>query len=249
MNFPLKTPKQIEIMREGGLILANIMGEMLNMVKPGVKLIDIDKLADDLIVKAGGEASFKKVRDYQWATCININEGVVHGIPNEYQIRDGDVVSIDIGILYKGFNTDMSWSVVAGTSNNSKQRFLHAGEETLSLAIAASKDGNRIGDISKVIENNLKKYGYRPVKELTGHGVGEELHEEPMIPGVLRQEIGKTPLLQEGMTLALEIIYAEGNPAIVLTDDNWTIETEDRSLAGLFEKTIVVRKGNPLVLT
>jgi len=248
MNIPLKSPKQIEIMHEGGIILARIMDKLLSQVRIGTILIDIDKMADELIVKAGGEASFKKVRDYKWATCININDGVVHGIPNKYKIKNNDIVSIDIGILYKGLNTDMSWSVLVG-QDEKKKRFLKAGEETLKLAIETCVVGNRIGDVSQAIEANLKKFGYFPVKELTGHGVGKNLHEEPMIPSFVRKNIKNTPLLQEGMTLALEIIYSETNSGIYIDDDGWTIKTDNQGLAGLFEKTISVQIAPSLVLT
>ena len=247
MNL-IKSPSQIEVMRQGGVILAGIMDQLLACVRVGTALNDIDNTADALIAKSGGEPSFKKVRDYRWATCININDGVVHGIPTKYKIKENDIVSIDIGILYKGFNTDMSWSVLAGNDKN-RQRFLSAGEETLRSAIQSSVAGNHVGDISRAIELNLKKAGYFPVKQLTGHGVGKKLHEEPMIPGFQKRDIKATPPLQAGMTLALEVIYSESNTDIYIEDDGWTIKTANGCLAGLFEQTIVVRSGPPLVLT
>jgi methionyl aminopeptidase len=249
MKIPLKTDKEIAIMRVGGQKLAKIMTRLLKEVKPGVALISIDQLADRLIVEEGGQASFKMVRDYRWATCINLNSGVVHGIPDGTIIKAGDLVSIDIGIYYRGFNTDMSWSKSADEPVTTTGKFLRAGEETLKLAIDQLKPGHHVSDISKVIQTNLNRFGYSPVKELTGHGVGRKLHEEPMIPGFAPKNIGPTPLLVPGMVLAIEIIYAMGSPQVFLEEDGWTIGTADGSLSGLFEKTVAITETGPYVLT
>jgi len=248
MDIPLKSDQEIATMRLGGRKLASVMAQLLEKTKPGVTTAELDQTADRLIKKAGGKPSFKMVKNYHWATCININDGVVHGIPNDYRIKPDDLVSLDVGIYYQGFHTDMAWSVYLG-NNPDKRQFLRSGETTLNRAIAAARPGSRLGSISKAIESSLRKTGLNPVVELTGHGVGRSLHEEPMIPGWLKRKISSTPLLQPGMVLAIEIIYTQGQPRISLSSDGWTFTTHDHSLAGLFEKTIAVTPTGPLLIT
>jgi methionyl aminopeptidase len=247
--IPIKTKEEIAIMTEGGKKLGLVMKEVLAGVEPGVMLSTLDKLAESLIIKAGGQSSFKMVKGYHWATCININQGVVHGIPGDYRIKSGDLFSVDIGLYYRGFHTDMARTVwmqnpksclPAGRPDILNPNFLEAGEKALKEAIRVVKQGNYLGQISRAIEQVIRQAGYEPVKELTGHGVGKNLHEEPMIPGFLAKDIRETPILKTGMTLAIEVIYAQKKPDLVIKDDGWTIETEDGSLAGLFEDTIAI---------
>ena len=241
-------------MQEGGYKLARALDQVMAAIKPGVATIELDQLAEKLVLAAGGQPSFKTVRNYKWTTCINVDSGVVHGIPGKYQIHPGDVVSVDVGILYKGFHTDMAKSVVVPGSTNREQEnlnlfFLQVGKETLKKAIAAAKPGNRVGHISQIIERELTRANFSPIKALTGHGVGKTLHEDPLIPGYLRGRLENTPILKEGMILAIEIIYSQGGPDVVIAPDGWTIESADGKITGLFEDTIAVRKGGPLVLT
>jgi methionyl aminopeptidase len=214
-------------------------------------------LAEDLILKGGGESSFKKVPNYNWTTCININQGVVHGIPGEYRIKPGDVVSIDLGNLYQGLHTDMARTLCvrnpksqsASWRTKSKKIFLEAGKRALAEAIKMAKPGSRVGHISKTIEKFIKQAGCYPVKELTGHGVGKKLHEPPPIPGYLSGDVENTPVLEMGMVLAIEVIYAQTKTGIKVGNDNWTVETNNGSLAGLFEDTILVTQNGPENLT
>ncbi|HUS60392.1 MAG TPA: type I methionyl aminopeptidase [Nevskiaceae bacterium] len=245
--IPIRTSGQIEIMKEGGKRLGWVFGQVLAKVKPGIKLSELDQLAETLIKKQKGKPSFKMVKDYHWATCINVNQGVVHGIPGEYQLKNGDVVSLDMGMFYKGLHTDMARSIRMGSSEVNE--FLETGKSVLGKAIKVARVGKRIGHISQMIESQIKKAGFSPVRALTGHGVGKKLHEEPQIPCFLKTEIKKTPLIKPGMSLAIEVIYTQGSPRLVLGEDNWTIETADGSLAGLFEDTVIVTKKKPLVLT
>ncbi len=248
----LKSQDQIRAMREGGRKLACVLQQVLQEAKLGVALWQLDSLAEELIKKQGGEPSFKTVRGYHWTTCININEGVVHGIPGKYQLKENDLVSLDIGILYQGLHTDMSRTVRVKEQENRRVKedeFLQAGERALKKAISAAKAGNRVGHISQAIEKEIRKAGFSPIEVLTGHGVGKKLHEDPLIPCLLMEEIERTPLLENGMTLAIEVIYAQGNPEVVLADDGWTIETADGKLSGLFEDTIAISQGQTLVLT
>ena len=251
--------QKFSAMKEGGEYLRTILKQTLNVCKAGKTTLEINNFAQKLIDKTGGEASFKKVKGYQWATCIAINDVVVHGIPKtDVIIQEGDIVGVDVGLYYKGFHTDTSWSIVIPFINpTSKQRqefnkriqFLKIGETALEDAIKQVKLNNRIGHISLSIQKSIEGAGFNVVRELVGHGVGEKLHENPEIPGILKTSIEKTPPLVSGMTLAIEIIYIQGKPAIFIDSDGWTIRSKDGTLAGLFEKTIALDKSDIIVLT
>lgn len=248
----IKTKEEIEIMKHGGKILSDVLWEVLENIKPGVTEIETDALADRLILEKGGEIAFKKVKGYKHATCISTNNVVVHGIPSNYKFKEGDIVGIDCGVFYKGFNTDMSHSIIVGEKKDpSVVKFLETGERALNEAIKQAVIGNRIGHISKTIQDIVEKEGgYGVVRSLIGHGVGRELHEEPEVPGYLSKKIEKTPALREGMTIAIEVIYNMGSYEVsYLNDDNWTISSSDGSLSGLFERTVAITKDGPLILT
>jgi len=249
----LKTEEEIAIMAEGGEKLSRIRNFLISQIKPGIKTIELENLAKEEIFKAGGEPSFKTVKDYNWAICVSVNDEVVHGIPGERVIQEGDIVGLDIGLLYKGFHTDTAWTIVVQSSECKAQskveRFLGVGEETLEKAIRVVKPGGRIGQISRVIEQNIKKAGYSPVKSLTGHGVGRNLHEEPAIPQFLSGKIENTPKVVPGMTLAIEVIYNLGTAEVLLKNDGWTIISQDGKISATFEKTIAVLPNGVVVLT
>lgn len=249
----IKTAEELEIMREGGKKLADIRDRLLEELKPGALPIQIDTLAKELIAKAGGSPSFMTVNNYQWATCINVNDVVVHGIPTSLPLREGDIVGLDVGLLYKEFHTDTSWTKVVGTLpkdiSQKVDAFLKVGELALHKAIAQATPGHRIGHISRAMQETVEKPGYFIVRSLVGHGVGRELHEAPQVPGALTRKIEKTPKLLPGMVLAVEVIYNEGSKEIVSREDGWTLATADGSLSGLFELTIAVTEKEPLVLT
>jgi len=250
MRITIKTKAEIKRMRESGEKLARVLKQVLDQVKPGIKLIKLEQLAVSLIENEEAEPNFKQVPKYHWATCININQGVVHGIPDDYKIRLGDLVSIDIGLLYHGFHADMARSVLVGTEKSTrKEKFLKAGEQTLRKAVQSAKAGNRVGHISRTIERGLKNSGYYPVKSLTGHGIGKKLHEPPSIPCFLASEIIKTPLLKAGMTIAIEVIYTQQETDLLVNQDGWTVTTKDGSLGGLFENTVLVTGQGGEVLT
>lgn len=250
----IRTSEEIVIMREGGQKLGRILDELLAVETPGVSLLEIEKKADELIVAAGGTASFKTVKGYTWATCLCVNDVVVHGVPTEYKLQEGDVLTIDIGLLYKGFHTDTAWTKIVKSQKqdkqNEKERFLAKGEEALWKAIEQATVGNRVGNISKTIQDIIEGAGYSIITSLVGHGVGKELHEDPQIPGVLRGTIDNTALLKEGMTIAIEVIYAMGQGAVEYSNnDGWTLATKDGSLSAVFEHTIEVAPDGPHILT
>ncbi len=243
----IKTKKELETMKISGKIAAMALKKVLENVRPGVKCVDLDTIARREIEAGGATSSFMTVEDYKWTICTTINDQVVHGIPGETILASGDVLGIDIGALYKGFHSDLAISVGVGEISPDRKKFLEVGETTLNKAIAVARSGARIGDISQTIQNGVEEAGYSIVKNLTGHGVGRELHEDPMIPGF--GKTGRGMEIKEGMALAIEVIYAQGSGKVKLENDDWTISTVDGSLGGLFEKTIAVTKGGPIVLT
>lgn len=250
----IKTPQEIAIMEKGGKILADTLFEVMKHAQPGVTELELDQLAEKLIVERGGEPGFKKVPGYHHTICVSTNDVVVHGIPTNYALQPGDIIGVDCGVYLEGFHTDMSESIIVGGTKAVDKKvvdFLDTGKKALDLAIEQVKPGNHIGHISKTIQMIVEGGGYSVVRELIGHGVGHELHEEPEVPGYLRGKIEKTPVLKEGMVIAVEIIYNMGRKAIEYAGggDDWTIVTADGSLSGLFERTIAVTRDGYKILT
>ncbi|OGM33371.1 type I methionyl aminopeptidase [Candidatus Woesebacteria bacterium RIFCSPHIGHO2_01_FULL_44_21] len=247
-KFELKTKVEIAVMAEGGKKLARVKGELQKAVKEGENAESIEKLAVSLIKKEGAKPSFAMVPGYRWATCVNVNDGLVHGIPvNSLVFKDGDIVSVDVGLYYKGFHTDTSFTVLVGKSPE-LAHFLEVGRQSLGKAIRAAKVGHRLGDISRAIESNLKENGYSPVTALVGHGIGRELHEDPMVPCYSGYP-GENFLLNEGAVLAIEVMYAAGSGEVKTGSDGWTIRTKDGKMSALFEETVALTRGGPIVLT
>lgn len=253
----VKNKSEIQKMKEGGEILGEVLSEVLKNVKVGVSEIDLDKLAEELIIKRGAKPGFKMVKGYNHTLCFATNDVVVHGIPTDYRFKEGDVVGIDCGAYLDGFHTDMSETILVSAKssklkaqNDKIDRFLRTGERALDAAIDKAVAGNRVGDISKTIQKAVEGEGYSVVRSLIGHGVGKNLHEEPEVPGYLMGSIKKTPILKKGMTIAIEVIYNMGGPDVVYkNNDGWTIATKDGSISGLFERTIAITDSDPLVLT
>lgn len=258
MTKLVKSSKEIQIIKEGGEKLSSIFEKLIQLLKPGVNLLDIEEKAKALIKQTGGKPAFSQVPTYKWATCLNINDVIVHGVPEDYLIKSGDVINLDIGLYYKGFNTDMSGTVYINSQkefkNNKKRyftikKFLDVGKKALKEAKKQAKVGNRVGDISQTIEKVIEGAGYSCARNLTGHGIGKKLHEPPNIPCFLKDKIEKTPLLKNGMVLAIEVIYTIGKPDLVVDPkDKWTIRTKDGKISAVFEETIAINK-NCQVLT
>lgn len=248
--IPVKTPDEIKIMQEGGSKLSQIKDELQAMVRPGVTPDEIDKAAEELIVKVGGRPSFKMVKGYLWSTCININAGVVHGIPSKRPFTEFDLVSVDVGLYYKGFHTDTSFSVPADPASSEYNRFLEAGREALSASIKQARVGKRVSHISRAMQEVLERHKLSPVRSLIGHGIGRKLHEDPQVPCFWEGDLANGELLPECAVLAIEVIYTQGKPDLIISDsDGWTISTKDGKIAGLFEETVAVSKTGPIVLT
>ncbi|MBI2405877.1 type I methionyl aminopeptidase [Candidatus Microgenomates bacterium] len=247
--IPIKNPQEIEIIAQAGKKLAHVKEVVANHIKPGITLATLNRVAEEEIRRSGAEPAFQRVYGYKWATCINVNNGVVHGIPNDYKVNSGDKVSVDVGIYYRGFNTDSAFTVGVPPVSAQLSRFIETGKKALKNAIHSARPGKKVGDISQTLEQVLRGAGYSPVRMFTGHGVGRELHEEPVIPCFLEGKIENTPALSAGMVLAIEAIYTEGTPDIIIEEDKWTARTKDDKMGGLFEETVAITKNGPVILT
>lgn len=253
----IKTQSEIESMKKGGKILSEVLWELVKNVKPGISELEIDNMAEMLIIQKGGEPGFKKVKGYNHTICACTNEVVVHGIPSKYRFREGDIVCIDCGVYYEGYHTDMAETLLVQNpesriqNHEQKSKFLEIGKKALQAGINQAVLGNRIGHISKAIQNIVEKEGgYSVVRTLIGHGVGKNLHEDPDVPGFLEGPLSKTPNLVDGMTIAVEVIYNMGRADVVYEgSDDWTIITADGSLSAVFERSLAITKKGPILLT
>lgn len=246
-----KTRKKIDTMRTAGKMLGEVLADVLTAIKPGITEIELDRLAERLILEKGGESGFKKVEGYLHTVCVSTNNVVVHGIPKERVLVEGDIIGIDCGVYLDGYHTDMAETIIVGNvQDESVMQFLKTGKKAMYEGIRQAKAGHRVGHISRAIQETIEGGGYSIVRSLVGHGVGKELHEEPEIPGYLEREMRKTPALVPGMTIAIEAIYNMGGLGVKYDgSDDWTIVTEDGSLAGLFERTILITDQGPELIT
>lgn len=241
-----KTKEELAKMAEGGRYLAEIKNELIDMVDTGVSAMDIEAKARLLIKKTGGSPSFTMVDNYHWATCVNVNQQVVHGIPKKETVfKENDVVSVDVGLYFKGFHTDTSMTKYLG-SDKKIINFLKIGESALNNALMAARAGNKISDISREMEK-VEEHGYSVMRNLVGHGIGRNLHEDPQIPCYVAK--GYDQVIPEDVTLAIEIMYTFGEPEVILEEDNWTISTHDGKISALFEETVATTQKNPIVLS
>lgn len=240
--------KKQKAMQESGLILSQVKKELRQAIKPGINTLTLDKLAEKIIVSSGAFPSFKTVRGYGFTTCININSGMVHGMPNTKTLKPKDVVTVDCGVYFKGFHTDSAFTMQIPPLVEATTKFLNTGKEALKNAITKAIPGNSVYDISLVLQETIEKSGYSVSRDLTGHGVGQKLHQSPNISCFAIPE-DKNIILKKGQTLAIEIMYAQGRPELEQQVDGWTLSTIDSSLAGMFEHTVVVASPHPAILT
>ncbi|MDQ5901222.1 MAG: methionyl aminopeptidase [Patescibacteria group bacterium] len=249
----IKNVNEIDSMKIGGAMLGKALNDAIAAVKPGIKEIELDRIAEKSIREQGGEPGFMRVPGYKHTICAATNEVVVHGIPSERVLKKGDVICIDCGVFYQGFHTDMADTVIVGGPDEAPpevRKFLSIGEKALWAGIDQARKGNRVGHISKVIQDIVEGEGYYIIRSLVGHGVGRELHEAPEVPGFLSGKIEKTPELIPGMTIAVEVIYAMGTSEVAYANnDGWSIKSADDSLTAVFERSIVITDGDPIVLT
>lgn len=251
MNQLIKTNSEIELMRKSGRILAFVQEEIQKIAKPGVSTYELDQLAEKLITKAGAIPSFKGVPGtvpFPSSICVAIDDEVVHGIPEkDIYLKEGQILTIDVGVCYKGYHTDSATTYGIGKISNQAEHFIESCRQTLYDAIRLVKPGIRIGEISNLIETQTKKNGYHILRDLIGHGIGKSLHEPPQVPNYGKKSEGIT--LKPGMTFCIEPIIAQSTRLIETLDDHWTIVTRDGSLACQQEHTVLVTQNGFEVLT
>ena len=243
----IKTEREIELMRIAGEIVGDTHNYLKKYIRPGITTKELDDLAYRYIISRDAYPSFKGYDGYPGSICTSVNEEVVHGIPGKYRLREGDIISIDIGACYKGYHGDSAWTYPVGKISNEKQLLLKHTEESLFAGLSIIKEGARVGDIGASVSEVAKKYNLGVVKELVGHGVGSNLHEMPDVPNYGKKGTG--PILKEGMVIAVEPMLNLGTPNIYLLDDDWTIITADDMPSAHFEHTVLVTKDGYEILT
>jgi methionyl aminopeptidase len=245
----LKTPDEIDIIARGGAIIAGLFLEIERQVVPGVSTLDLDKTADDFIRShAGAVPAFKGLYGFAGSVCASVNEEVVHGIPNaDRRLQDGDIISIDVGVKLDDFCSDSAWTFAVGNIDARTSDLLKVTEESLDRAIEATVRGNHVGDIGAAVVDRVSGTGMSIIRDLVGHGVGRDVHEEPQVPNVGRPGMG--PLLREGMVLAIEPMLSLGTDQIRTLEDRWTVVTGDGTRSAHFEHTVAITSAGPRILT
>ena len=234
-------------MARAGELVAETIAMLGERLQPGITTGELDRLAEDFIREHGGVPTSKGYRGFPAATCISPNSMVVHGIPGEQRVEEGDVISVDVGITLNGLVADSAYTYAVGDVDDETARLLEVGQQALEAGIEQARAGNRVGDISHAIQEVVEAAGFSVVRSLVGHGVGRSYHEEPQIPNF--GDPGRGPLLQTGMTLAIEPMITAGGPNVYLHDDEWSISTTDASMAAHFEHTVAVGDAAPRILT
>ena len=243
----IKTDEEVEILRESSLLVGKTLAVVAERIRPGVTTLQLDALAEEFILDHGAEPGFKGYGGFPNSLCTSVNESVVHGIPNDRPLEDGDIVSVDCGVLKNGFYGDSAYTFAVGQISEEVQKLLDVTKECLRLAVEQAVVGKRIGDIGFVCQSYAEQHGYGVVRELVGHGLGRELHEAPEVPNYGRR--GNGPRLMDGMVLAIEPMINLGRKEIFHEDDGWTIVTADRKVSAHFEHDVVVRKNQADVLS
>lgn len=243
----IKTSREIELMKIAGSIVGETHKFLIPYIKPGITTKELDKLAYDFIISKHATPSFKGYDGYPGSICTSINEEVVHGIPSKRKLKEGDIISIDIGACYKGYHGDSAWTYKVGKVSKEKEYLMEHTEKALFEGLKQIKSGSRIGDIGNAIENYANKHKLGVVKELVGHGVGSNLHEMPDVPNY--GKAGTGPILKEGMVIAVEPMLNLGTADIYILDDDWTIITADNKPSAHFEHTVVVTQDGYEILT
>jgi len=242
-----KSQREIDTMARAGKVVADTLALMQESIRPGVTTGELDRIADDYIRSQGGVPTFKGYKGYPAAICASPNDMVVHGIPGPYELREGDILSVDVGVTLDGFVADAAFTHPVGDVSQDATRLLEVGQAALAAGVAQARAGNRLSDISHAVQSVTEGAGFSVIRSLVGHGVGRSMHEDPQIPNF--GEPGRGPLLQPGMTLAIEPMINAGGPDVYLHDDHWSISTEDGSLSCHFEHTVAVTESGPRILT
>jgi methionyl aminopeptidase len=251
-RIPVKTAREIALMRESGRIVADVLALIGREVRPGVRVIDLDRMAEEYIRSRGGEPAFKGYGHdaknlFPGTLCISVDDQVVHGIPDGRVLKEGEIVSIDVGVRKGGYFGDAARTFPVGVVAEEKRRLLQVTEESLYAGLAQACAGNKLHDVSAAVQEHVEAAGFSVVRDLVGHGIGKNLHEEPAIPNYGVRGTG--PVLQEGMALAIEPMVNAGTSRVRVENDGWTVTTADGKPSAHFEHTVVVRQGEPEILT
>lgn len=243
----IKNEKEQEGMRRAGRVAARVLDEVVRFVRPGVTTADLDAFGAERIAHHGARSAFLGYRKYPCYLCISVNEEVVHGVASDRRLQFGDLVSLDVGVRYRGFIGDNARTVSVGGCSPEQQRLMDVTQQSLHEAIGQAKAGNRVADISKTVQKCVEGHGYSVVREFVGHGVGRSMHEDPQVPNYVDGK--RSPRLRPGMTLAIEPMVNTGRPGVRVLADGWTVVTEDGLPSAHFEHTVLITAGEPEILT
>jgi methionyl aminopeptidase len=247
MSIECKFPAEIERLRRSGRLVRGLLEEMRERVRPGVTTLELERHVEKRLGELKAKPAFKGYRGYPCCLCASVNEEIIHGIPSERRLREGDIVGLDLGVIVDGYYGDSAITVPVGQISEPLQKLLRVTEEALELAIAQARPGNRVGDISAAIQQHAEKSSFSVVREFVGHGIGRELHEEPQIPNYGTP--GHGPVLKEGMVLAIETMVNSGGPGVRVLEDHWTAVTADGGYSAHFEHMVAVTRNGSDVLT
>lgn len=248
MSVSIKSAREIELMRESCRLLAQVHKALGEMVRPGISTLDIDRAGEKMIRDMGCIPNFKDYNGFPASICVSVNDEVVHGIPSKHRIlQEGDIVSLDAGLIYKGYHSDAARTHAVGEISPEAQKLMDVTKQSFFEGIKFAKAGNHLYDISNAIDDYVTPFGYGIVRELVGHGIGTHLHEDPQIPNFRQKKKGI--LLEPGMTLAIEPMINMGRADVCWLDDDWTVVTEDGSYSAHYENTILITEGEPEILT
>ncbi len=243
----IKSKREIEKMRASGKLVGEILCSLRDLVKPGVSLIELDRIAEAMTLERGAKPAFKGYMGFRHTLCTSVNEQVVHGIPSERKLQEGEIVGIDFGLILDGYYGDSAMTLPVGEVSAQARQLMKATCDALYAAVAASRAGNSLKDVAGAVERTVKPFGYGIVRDFVGHGIGQKLHEEPQVPNYVA---GASNLkLRAGMTIAIEPMINQGTPAVRVLGDRWTTVTEDGALSAHFEHTILVTENEPEILT
>ncbi|MCD8284806.1 MAG: type I methionyl aminopeptidase [Prevotellaceae bacterium] len=252
MMIFLKTEEEIELMRAANLLVGETLAEIGKAIKPGVTTLQLDKIAEEYIMDHGATPTFKGFPNpygsaFPASICASVNDEVIHGIPGERELRDGDIISVDCGVLLNGFNGDSCYTFCVGEVADDVRELVETTKEALYIGIEAAQPGRRIGDIGYAVQKHCEAKGFGVVREFTGHGIGKEMHEDPAVPNYGHRGGGKQ--IKSGLCIAIEPMITQGSPQIVLMPDRWTVKTKDHKMAAHFEHTVAIHQGKVDILS
>lgn len=248
MAVTIKSAKEIQLMMESGKILAEVLERLGEMIKPGISTLDIDREGERIIKSYNTIPSFLNYNGYPASICVSVNDQVVHGIPNQYRIlEEGDIVSLDAGVIHKGYHSDAARTFPVGEISEEARLLIERTRQSFFEGIKFARAGCHLYEISEAIDNYISQFGYGIVRDLVGHGIGRHLHEDPQVPNFKQKRRGMK--LQAGMTLAIEPMINAGRAEVVWEDDDWTVSTDDGSLSAHYENTVLITDGEPVILT